>query len=254
MQQSEPRVVITGMGVVSCFGDDVQTFIDRLLAGESGVHTITDFRVDDLPTKFGAQVPEIDTTAWIDRKLARRVDPIIAWGMVAAKKALLQAGLLHEASLEHLDLTRCGVVLGSGMGGMRVFSDGIRTIEAQGPRRLSPFFIPMSLSNMTGALLAVDLGFQGPNYSISTACATSNYCILAAADHIRRGECDVMVAGGTEAPVDRGGVAGFCACRALSQHNEEPERASRPWDRRRDGFVMAIGLVAMTAIFYSMLA
>lgn len=140
-----------------------------------------------------------------------------------------------------MDKTRIGVLVGTGMGGISVFSNGVEALVQKGYKKITPFFIPYSITNMGSALLAIDTGLMGPNYSISTACATANYCFYAAANHIRRGEADIMVVGGTEAAVMPSGVGGFIACRALSQRNEDPKRASRPWDKDRDGFVMGEG-------------
>ncbi|PHT96207.1 3-oxoacyl-[acyl-carrier-protein] synthase I, chloroplastic [Capsicum chinense] len=140
-----------------------------------------------------------------------------------------------------MDKTRIGVLVGSGMGGLKVFTDGVEALVQRGYKKISPFFIPYSITNMGSALLAIDTGLMGPTYSISTACATANYCFYAAANHIRRGEADIMVAGGTEAAVTTTGVGGFIACRALSQRNDEHEKASRPWDTNRDGFVIGEG-------------
>jgi 3-oxoacyl-[acyl-carrier-protein] synthase II len=136
---------------------------------------------------------------------------------------------------------RAGVLVGTGMGGLTVFSDGVQNLIEKGYRKISPFFIPYAITNMGSALLAMDVGFMGPNYSISTACATSNYCFYAAANHIRRGEADIIIAGGTEAAIIPIGLGGFVACRALSQRNDDPTTASRPWDKERDGFVMGEG-------------
>lgn len=140
-----------------------------------------------------------------------------------------------------MDRSRIGVLIGSGMGGLTAFSNGVEALIQKGYKKITPFFIPYSITNMGSALLAIDTGLMGPNYSISTACATANYCFYAAANHIRRGEADIMVVGGTEAAVMPTGVGGFIACRALSQRNEEPQKASRPWDKGRDGFVMGEG-------------
>lgn len=144
-------------------------------------------------------------------------------------------------SLWQIDKTRAGVLVGTGMGGLTVFSDGVQNLIEKGYRKITPFFIPYAITNMGSALLGMDIGFMGPNYSISTACATSNYCFYAAANHIRRGEADIMIAGGTEAAIIPIGVGGFVACRALSQRNDDPKTASRPWDKDRDGFVMGEG-------------
>lgn len=232
------RVVITGMGVVSCFGNDVDLFYENLLAGRSGVVPITKFPCEDFSTRFAAEISAFDPADYIDKKQARRIDPAIAYAIVAGKKALEQAGLLDTSSI---DKNRAGIIIGSGMGGMTNFVEGVHTLLEKGPRKVSPFFIPYILTNMCGALLGIDIGFMGPNYSISTACATANYSFIAAANHIRRGEADLMLAGGVEAPLIPMGLAGFSACKALSQRNEAPEKASRPWDRGRDGFVMGEG-------------
>lgn len=140
-----------------------------------------------------------------------------------------------------IDKERAGILVGTGMGGLKVFSDGVQSLIEKGYRKISPFLIPYMIPNMGSALLGIDLGFMGPNYSISTACATSNYCIYAAANHIRQGDADLMVAGGTEAPIIPIGLGGFVACRALSTRNDDPQTASRPWDIDRDGFVMGEG-------------
>jgi 3-oxoacyl-[acyl-carrier-protein] synthase II len=234
------RVVVTGMGVVSCFGTDVDEFYNRLLAGHSGIVPIEEFPCQDFPTRFAGVVRNFDVGDYLDKKQARRVDPFIRYTAVAGKKALEQGKLIGEA-LSNLDKTRCGVLIGSGMGGMSVFYDGTETLLTKGFKRITPFFVPFIITNMSGALLAIDLGFMGPNYSISTACATSNYCIYSAAQHIMCGEADVMLCGGTESPINPIGVAGFVACKALSERNDEPRRASRPWDKKRDGFVMGEG-------------
>lgn len=234
------RIVITGMGVVSCFGNDVDIFYQNLLAGRSGIKTITEFPCEDFPTRIGGIISDFDAGEYLDKKQARRVDRSIAYTAVAGKKALEHAGLTGE-SLQQLDKAACGVLVGSGMGGMGVFADGVQNLIEKGPRKVSPFFVPYILTNMGGAILAMDVGFMGPNYSISTACATSNNAIIAAANHLRKGEADLMLCGGVEAAIIPMGLAGFCACRALSQRNDAPEAASRPWDQERDGFVMGEG-------------
>ncbi|MBI2743667.1 MAG: beta-ketoacyl-ACP synthase II [Chlamydiales bacterium] len=234
------RIVVTGMGLVSCFGDNVDLFYEKLLAGESGVRPIEAFPCQDYPTRFAAAVSNFDPGEYIDKKQARRVDPFTRYAMVAGKKSL-EMGKLGPEQLELLDKTRCGVLVGSGMGGMSVFSDGVETLVSKGFKRITPFFVPFIITNMAGALLAIDLGFMGPNYSISTACATANYCIYAAAKHIQNGEADLMLCGGSEAPLTPIGLAGFVACKALSERNDNPKAASRPWDKNRDGFVMGEG-------------
>ncbi len=234
------RVVVTGMGVVSCFGTDVDHFYNQLLAGKSGITPIQQFPCEEFPTRFAGSVQNFDVGDYLDKKQARRVDPFTRYVAVAGKKSLEMA-LLQGDALELLDKRRCGVLIGSGMGGMEVYSQGVQTLLEKGFKRLTPFFVPFIITNMGGALLAIDLGFMGPNYSISTACATSNYSIHMAAEHIRRGEADLMLAGGSEAAITPIGLAGFVACKALSERNEAPEKASRPWDKNRDGFVMGEG-------------
>jgi 3-oxoacyl-[acyl-carrier-protein] synthase II len=232
------------MGVVSCFGNDVESFYDQLLQGKSGIVPIEEFPVADYPTRFAGIVPSFDPGEYMDKKQARRVDPFIRYVMVAGKKALEMGGLDKEA-LQKLDKKRAGIIIGSGMGGMSVFYDGVDTLLNKTYRRLTPFFVPYIITNMGGALLAIDIGFEGPNYSISTACATSNYCIHAAAQQIRDGKADVMLCGGAEAPINPIGLAGFVAIKALSTRNDEPTKASRPWDQARDGFVMGEGCGAL---------
>lgn len=234
------RIVVTGMGIVSCFGNDVNSFYEQLLAGKSGIVPITQFPCSEYPTRFAGSVPDFDASDYMDKKQARRVDPFIRYTMVSGKKAL-ESARLDAASLGKLDKQRCGIVIGSGMGGMSVFHEGVETILTKGYKRLSPFFVPYIITNMGGALLAIDLGFMGPNYSISTACATSNYCIHAAAEEINRGRADLMICGGAEASITPVGLAGFVAIGALSTRNDDPTKASRPWDQNRDGFVMGEG-------------
>lgn len=234
------RIVVTGMGVVSCFGSDVDHFYAQLLAGKSGAKALTEFACDDLPTRFGAPVTDFDPGEYIDKKQARRIDKYIAYTMVAGKKALERAGIKLDA-LDKLDKKKCGIIIGSGMGGMDVFVNGVQSLDQKGWRKVTPFFVPFIISNMGGALLGMDLGFMGPNYSISTACATANNSIIAAASHIQRGDADLMLCGGAEAALIRMGLTGFCACKALSERNDAPEKASRPWDTGRDGFLLSEG-------------
>lgn len=234
------RIVVTGMGLVSCLGNEVDLFYERLLAGQSGIAPITDFPVEDFPTRFAGVVKDFNPEEYIDKKQARRIDKFIAYTLVAGKKAL-QYGQVDAEMLSQINKQRAGILIGSGMGGMSVFVEGVQNLTEKGYRRVSPFFVPYILTNMAGGLLAMELGFMGPNYSISTACATSNNSIINAANHIYNGEADFMITGGAEAAVIPMGLAGFCACKALSTRNEAPQQASRPWDKGRDGFVMAEG-------------
>ena len=239
-----PRVVVTGMGLVSCFGTDVDVFYDKLLRGESGVRPIDKFDCRDWDTRIAAYVdtPNLDFGQYITPKLARRLDSVLKFAMVAGKKALEHAGLaLGSEALAAVRRERIGVVVGSGMGGLETFDEGCQKLHNGSVRRISPFFIPYAITNMASALLAIEGKFHGPNYSVSTACATGNYSIHNSYMHIVNDEADVMLCGGTEAAVVPIGLGGFIACRALSSRNDEPTRASRPWDRDRDGFVMGEG-------------
>jgi 3-oxoacyl-[acyl-carrier-protein] synthase II len=234
------RIVVTGMGLCSVFGNDYNEFYDKLLAGTSGVAPIDRFDTSDFPTKFAAQIRNFDSEGYIDKKNDRRLDDCLRYALVSGNKALEDAGL-DAAHCEQLDKQRVGVLVGSGMGGLTVFQDGVKALVEKGPKKITPFFIPYAITNMGGAMLAIEKGFMGPNYSISTACATANYAFHAAANHIRNGDADIMIAGGSEAPIIPVGLGGFVACRALSQNNDDPQGASRPWDKSRDGFVMGEG-------------
>ncbi|KAK1258033.1 hypothetical protein QJS04_geneDACA014314 [Acorus gramineus] len=234
------RIVITGMGLVSVFGNDINTFYNKLLEGQSGVSTIDRFDASSFSVRFAGQIRSFSSKGYIDGKNDRRLDNCWRYCLVAGRRALEDANLGSEV-LENMDRSRIGVLVGSGMGGLTAFSNGVEALVQKGYKKITPFFIPYSITNMGSALLAIDTGLMGPNYSISTACATANYCFYAAANHIRRGEAEIMVVGGTEAAVLPTGVGGFIACRALSQRNDEPGKASRPWDTGRDGFVMGEG-------------
>ncbi|MCL7051255.1 hypothetical protein MKW94_008447 [Papaver nudicaule] len=234
------RIVITGMGVVSVFGNDVDSFYNRLLEGGSGVSLIDRFDASSFPVRFAGQIRNFSSEGYIDGKNDRRLDDCLRYCLVAGKKALEDANLGTEV-LESMDRSRIGVIVGTGMGGQTTFSNGLESLILKGYKKVTPFFVPYTITNMGSALIAIDTGLMGPNYSISTACATANYCFYAAANHIRRGDADIMVVGGAEAPVIPIGVAGFIACRALSQRNGEPQKASRPWDTDRDGFVIGEG-------------
>uniref|UniRef100_I1QC64 beta-ketoacyl-[acyl-carrier-protein] synthase I n=1 Tax=Oryza glaberrima TaxID=4538 RepID=I1QC64_ORYGL len=233
------RVVITGMGVVTPLGHDPDVFYNNLLDGVSGISEIERFDCSTFPTRIAGEIKSFSTDGWVAPKLARRMDKFMLYLITAGKKALEHGGLTEELRNE-LDKTRCGVLIGSAMGGMKVFNDAIEALRVS-YKKMNPFCVPFATTNMGSAILAMDLGWMGPNYSISTACATSNFCILNAANHIRRGEADVMLCGGSDAPLIPIGLGGFVACRALSQRNSDPTKASRPWDVDRDGFVMGEG-------------
>nr|GEX26872.1 3-oxoacyl-[acyl-carrier-protein] synthase I, chloroplastic [Tanacetum cinerariifolium] len=247
------RVVITGMGLVSVFGTDVDIYYQKLLAGESGIRLIDRFDASSLPTRFGGQIRDFASDDYIDGNSDLCLDDCQRYCIVAGKKAVEDACLGID-ELYKIDKERAGILVGSGIGGGTVFSNGVESLIDGGYRKIPSYFMPCYGTNMASALLAIDLGFMGPNYSISTACATSNFCFYAAANHIRQGEADLMVAGGVEASVIPIGLGGFTACRALSQRNDDPEMASRPWDKDRDGFVIGegAGVLVMESLEHAM--
>ncbi|MCD9560265.1 Protein TRANSPORT INHIBITOR RESPONSE 1 [Datura stramonium] len=235
----ERRVVVTGMGVATPIGHDPYTFYENLLQGVSGISEIEAFDCSQYPTRIAGEIKSFSTDGWIAPKLSKRMDKFMLYMLTAGKKALSDGGITEDM-MDELDKRRCGVLIGSAMGGMKVFNDAIEALRVS-YRKMNPFCVPFATTNMGSAMLAMDLGWMGPNYSISTACATSNFCILNAANHIIRGEADLMLCGGSDAAIIPIGLGGFVACRALSQRNTDPARASRPWDSNRDGFVMGEG-------------
>jgi 3-oxoacyl-[acyl-carrier-protein] synthase II len=240
------RVVVTGLGLVTPLACGVEETWTRLLAGQSGASAITKFRTDDLPTKIACQVPRGDGSdgtfnpdQWVDAKEQRRMDDFIIYGLTAAKQAVRDAG--WEAKSEE-DQHRTGVLIGSGIGGLTGIEEASILVHEKGPRRLSPFFIPGRLINLVSGYVSIEHGFKGPNHSVVTACATGAHAIGDAARLIAWDDADVMIAGGAESAVCRIGIAGFNACRALStSFNDTPTKASRPYDKDRDGFVMGEG-------------
>ncbi|KAF8401125.1 hypothetical protein HHK36_014429 [Tetracentron sinense] len=233
------RVVVTGMGVVTPIGHDPDVFYNNLLEGVSGISEIEAFDCAHFPTRIAGEIKSFSTDGWVAPKLSKRADNFMLYMLTAGKKALADGGITEEVMGE-LDKARCGVLIGSAMGGMKVFNDAIEALRVS-YKKMNPFCVPFATTNMGSAMLAMDLGWMGPNYSISTACATSNFCILNAANHIIRGEADMMLCGGSDAAIIPIGLGGFVACRALSQRNSDPTKASRPWDINRDGFVMGEG-------------
>ncbi|XP_041008099.1 3-oxoacyl-[acyl-carrier-protein] synthase II, chloroplastic-like [Juglans microcarpa x Juglans regia] len=233
------RVVVTGMGVVTPLGHDPDVFYNNLLEGVSGISEIEAFDCSQFPTRIAGEIKSFSTDGWVAPKLSKRMDKFMLYMLTAGKKALADGGITDDV-MNDLDKRKCGVLIGSGMGGMKVFNDAIEALRVS-YRKMNPFCVPFATTNMGSAMLAMDLGWMGPNYSISTACATSNFCILNAANHISRGEADVMLCGGSDAAIIPIGLGGFVACRALSQRNGDPAKASRPWDINRDGFVMGEG-------------
>lgn len=247
------RIVITGMGLVSVFGTDVDSFYDKLLEGQSGIGFIDRFDASTYSVRIAGQIRGFSANGYIDGKNDRRLDDCWRYCLVSGKMALENADLCKE-KLEKVDKSRIGVLVGSGMGGLTAHSDAITALLQKGYKRITPFFVPYTIPNMGSALLAIDTGFMGPNYSISTACATANYCFCAAANHIRKGEADIMLAGGTDAGIVPVGIGGFISLRALSQRNDDPQTASRPWDKDRDGFVLGegAGVLVMESLEHAM--
>ncbi|MDW7651061.1 MAG: beta-ketoacyl-ACP synthase II [Bacillota bacterium] len=231
------RVVITGMGAVTPVGIGKDTFWANLCAGKSGISPVSSFNVDDYPTQIGAEIKDFNPHDFIDKKEARRMDRFGQFGVAAAKMAIDDAKL----DLDAIDRERAGVSVGSGIGGIITIEEQIAVLKEKGPRRISPFFVPMLIANMASGYISIEFGLKGPNTTIVTACATGTHSIGEAFKTIQLGAADVMVAGGTEAAFSPIAFAGFCAMRAMSSRNDDPERASRPFDRDRDGFVMGEG-------------
>ena len=234
---SKRRVVITGLGIVSPVGNGIAEAWDNTINGRGGIGPITHFDASALPTRFAGEVKNFNASEWMSPKDVRRMDTFIHFGLAATKMAMDDAGLqVTEQNAE-----RIGVNVGSGIGGLPMIEENIREMIAKGPRRISPFFVPGSIVNMVAGMISILYGFKGPNVSMVSACTTSTHCIGDAARFIEYGDADVMIAGGSEATVCLSGVGGFCAVKALSERNDSPETASRPWDKDRDGFVLGEG-------------
>lgn len=231
------RVVVTGLGVVTSIGHDVESFWSSLLAGRSGVQRVTLFDPTDFSCQIGAEVRDWDASQHMDPKEARRNDRYTHFGFVAAKQAAKDAGL--DFSREDGD--RVGVMIGSGIGGMYTFETQLKVMAERGPRKVSPFTIPSLIGNMCSGLVAIDIGARGPNFGLVSACATGTHAIGEAAHTIRRGDADVMLAGGSEAAITPFAYASFCSMKAMSTRNASPQTASRPFDKNRDGFIMGEG-------------
>ncbi|MDT7884037.1 MAG: beta-ketoacyl-ACP synthase II [Thermoflexus sp.] len=231
------RVVITGMGAITPLGNDVETFWRNVVAGRSGVGSITLFDASAMKTRIAAEVKGFDPEAWFGRKEARRMDRYAQFALAATQQALQDARL----DPAHVDRERVGVILGTGIGGIGALVQGVETLMTRGPDRISPFMVPMMLADTAPGLIAIAYGFRGPNMAVVTACASGTNAIGEAMHLIRRGDADVVIAGGAEAAILPVAVAAFNVMGAISTRNEEPERASRPFDRTRDGFVMGEG-------------
>jgi len=237
---TEPRrVVVTGMGMITALGNDVASTWDGLVAGRSGVRTISTFDPTRLTSQIAGEVVDFDASGVLDRKDQRRTDRYIQFGLVAAREALDQAGLPDRFEGDLAE--RTGVVLGTGLGGVGTLVDGISINALRGPDRISPFLIPMGIPNVGAGQVAINFGMTGPNFATVSACATGGHALGESSEIIRRGDADIMLAGGTEAGIFEPLVGGFAAMRALSTRNDDPERASRPFDSGRDGFVVAEG-------------
>jgi 3-oxoacyl-[acyl-carrier-protein] synthase II len=247
-----PRVVVTGMGAVTPLGLDTASTWDGLTAGRSGIGPITQFDASRLTVRIAGEVKGFDCSSILDRKDQRRNDRYVQLALVAARQAMDQAGL--PAHLEGDLAERTGVIVGTGIGGIRTLADQILLMGEKGPDRMSPFLIPMAISNLAAGVIAIVYGPQGPNFSVVSACATGGHAIGEAWETIRRGDADIMLAGGTEATGHESLVGGFAAMRALSTRNDDPERASRPFDAGRDGFVISegAGIVALESLDHAL--
>lgn len=233
-----PKIVITGMGVISSLGKDVDTFWANLLAGKSGIGNVTRFDTEGIACKVGAEVTDFDPAEYMDPREARRRDLYTQYAVAASGLAIKDAAL----DLEAVDSDRFGVIIGSGIGGMETIGDQTFRLYGGGPRRVSPFMIPMLISNMASGIVAIECGARGPNYGIVSACATGSHAIGDAVRMLRLGEADVMLVGGSEAAITQLSYAGFSNMKAMSSNfNDTPETSSRPFDKDRDGFVMGEG-------------
>ena len=235
------RVWITGAGIVSPIGNNLQEFWDHLLQGDSGAGPITRFDASAYETRFACEVKGFTTEGALDRKEAKRMDRFVQYAVVAALEAVRNSGL----DLEAIDRSRVGVIIGSGIGGMETFEEQHTALLQKGPRRVSPFFIPMMIIDMAAGQVSIQLGLKGPNFATVSACASGAHAIGEALRLIRAGDADVILAGGSEATITPMAVAGFSSARALSTRNDDPTRASRPFDSERDGFVIGEGAAVL---------
>ena len=234
---SRRKVVITGLGIISPVGNTVEQAWQNVLAGRSGIGKVTRFDASTFPSQIAGEVKDFDVTQYLPAKDARRMDIFIHYGMAAGIEAIRDAGL--EANPANAD--RIGFSIGSGIGGLPMIENSRDEYNVSGVRKISPFFVPGSIINMISGNLSIMYGYQGPNIAIVTACSTGTHCIGDAARYIEYGDADIMIAGGAESTVSPLGLGGFCAARALSTRNDDPQTASRPWDKDRDGFVLAEG-------------
>jgi 3-oxoacyl-[acyl-carrier-protein] synthase II len=244
---SDRRCVITGLGVLSPNGSTVGEFWDNCLEGRSGVSRISSFDPDGFPSQIAAEIKGFDPQHHFDKKAIRRSDPVQLYSLHTANEAIRDSGL----DLSDCDLNRCGCIIGSGIGGIKTFEDQYLTLQTKGRSKISPFFIPMMISDMCAGLVALKHKLKGPNYATVSACASGSHAVTDAFRAICRGEADVIVSGGAECSITPLSLAGFCSARALSTRNDEPQRASRPFDKGRDGFVMGEGAATLVLEEYS---
>lgn len=231
------RVVVTGLGIISPVGNSLASAWDSIVNGRSGIGRVTRFDPSPLTTQIAGEVKQFDVAAYLSPKEARRFDTFIHYGLAAAMDAIRDAGITERPA----NADRIGVCIGSGIGGLPLIEDTKDAVAVGGARKISPFFVPGSIINMISGLVSINYGFQGPNFATVSACATGNHSIGEAQRLIEYGDADIMVAGGAESTVSLLGMGGFCAAKALSTRNEDPEAASRPWDKGRDGFVLGEG-------------
>ena len=241
MLNSRRRVVVTGLGVLAPNGNTVDEFWDALTNGRSGIGPITRFDASQHKVRIAGEVKNFDPTVALDKKEARRNDPFVHYGVYVATQAAAHAGL----DMSRVNPERVGVIFGSGVGGLGTLSEQLTILDSKGPDRISPFLIPMMISDMSAGMISIKLGAKGPNYTTVSACSSAGHAIGDAARKIQYGDADVMVTGGTEAAVTPISVAGFAASRALALRNDEPQRASRPFDAERNGFVLGEGAGAI---------
>lgn len=243
------RVVVTGLGAISPVGNDVATTWDNILAGHSGIDMLTHFDVADFATRFGGSIRDFDIKEYMSAKEARKMDVFMHYGMAAGIQAINDAQL----EVSEQNAASIGCCIGSGIGGLPGIEAGHEAFRQGGPKKISPFFVPSNIINMISGNLSIKYGLKGPNYAIVTACTTGTHCIGDAGRLIERGEADVMIAGGAEMATSPTGLAGFSQARALSTRNDNPQAASRPWDKDRDGFVLSdgAGVVVLEALEFA---
>lgn len=234
---SKRRVVVTGLGIVSPLGNDLETTWKNILNGESGAARITKFDASDFSTTFAAELKGYDDISGLTQKETRRIDPFVQYALTASNQAITDANL----ALENLDTKRIGVSIGSGIGGLGSIEDNSIILKEKGPKKISPFFVPGAIINMASGNVAIKYNLQGPNISIVSACSSAGHSIGYSARTISYGDADIMITGGSEAGITPLGLAGFNASKALSTNNENPKKASCPWDKKRDGFLLGEG-------------